>query len=125
MPTNVTVIRDGGIRARGHRDGDAIVYDWGFTGAGVDQGQRSFVLLDTGFQVNQPVIFPERQRGRWYGGLVRVLDLEEYAGMDGSRRTQLFLDRHLNRRHDTRRDSWPGFPPRAVAALAGQGRGRT
>ncbi|MEV6637366.1 hypothetical protein AB0M54_42220 [Actinoplanes sp. NPDC051470] len=38
--------------------------------------------------------------------------------MDGLRRTQAFLDRHLNRRHDTRRDTWPDFPPRAIAALA-------
>ncbi|GIM89309.1 hypothetical protein [Paractinoplanes toevensis] len=60
----------------------------------------------------------------------RVLDLDEYAdaiaagdidaavGVDGLRRTQRFLDRHLNRRHDIRRDSWPDFPPRAIAALA-------
>jgi hypothetical protein len=59
-----------------------------------------------------------------------VLDLDEYAdaiaagdldavtGMDGLRRTQRFLDRHINRRHDTRRDSWPDFPPRAIVALA-------
>jgi hypothetical protein len=61
----------------------------------------------------------------------RVLDLEEYAdatesgeidvatGLDGLRRTQTFLDRHLNRRHDTRRDRWPDFPPRAIANVAG------
>lgn len=60
----------------------------------------------------------------------RVLDLDEYAeaiaagdidvgtGVDGLRRTQAFLDRHLNRRHDIRRDSWPDFPPRAIARLA-------
>lgn len=52
MPTTVTVIRDGGVRARGYRDGDAIVYDWGFSWQGVDHEQRSFVLLDTGFQIN-------------------------------------------------------------------------
>jgi hypothetical protein len=153
----VTVIRDGHIRAAGHRDGDAVVYDWGFTWEGVQREQRSFVLLETGFQINQPVIFPEQQRGWWYCDLVsvvdeggvlqvfdhwidvivgppdhpyRVLDLDEYAdaiaagvidiatGIDGLGRTQKFLDRHLNRRHDTRRDTWPDFPPRAIAALA-------
>jgi hypothetical protein len=157
MPTPVTVLRDGKIRAAGHRDGDAVVYDWGFRMHGVDHEQRSFVLLDTGFQINQPVVFPEQQRGWWYCDLVRVVDegdtvhvddhwidvivgppdhpyrvfdLDEYAdaiaagdvdattGIDGLRRTQTFLDRHLNRRHDVRRDSWPDFPPRAIAALA-------
>lgn len=34
MPSTVTVIRDGGVRARGYRDGDAIVYDSGFTWQG-------------------------------------------------------------------------------------------
>ncbi|GGR05934.1 hypothetical protein GCM10010168_23960 [Actinoplanes ianthinogenes] len=158
MPTGVTVVRDGRVRAGGYRDGQAVVYDWGFTAHGVDYVQRSFVLLDTGFQINQPATFPEQQRGWWYCDLVRVvdeghtvhvddnwidvivgppehpyrvLDLDEYAdaiaageldaadGVDGLRRTQLFLDRHLNRRHDTRRDRWPDFPPRAIAALAG------
>jgi len=74
MPTTVTVIRDGGVRARGYRDGDAIVYDWGFSWQGGEHEQRSFVLLDTGFQINQPVIFPEQQRGWWYCDLVRVVD---------------------------------------------------
>lgn len=115
------------------------------------------MLLDTGLQINQPVIFPEQQRGWWYCDLVRVvdtgdtvhvddhwidiivgppdhpyrvLDLDEYAdavatgqigaatGADGLRRTQTFLDRHLNRRHDVRRDRWPDFPPRAITRLA-------
>ena len=157
VPTPVTVIRDGSIRAAGYRTGDAVVYDWGFTWEGADREQRSFILLATGFQINQPVIFPEQQRGWWYCDLVhvvdrgnvvhvddhwidvivgppdhpyRVLDLDEYAdaiaagqidtavGIDGLRRTQNFLDRHLNRRHDTRRDTWPDFPPRAISALA-------
>jgi hypothetical protein len=60
----------------------------------------------------------------------RVLDLHEYAdamvagdidpatGADGLRRTQMFLDRHLHRWPDIRRDAWPDFPPRAIAALA-------
>jgi hypothetical protein len=59
-----------------------------------------------------------------------VLDLDEYAdaiaageidvttGVDGLRRTQKFLDQHLNRRHEVERDTWPDFPPRAIAALA-------
>jgi hypothetical protein len=157
MPTPVTVVRDGNIRAEGYRDGNAVVYDWGFRWEDVDREQRSFVLLDTGFQINQPVIFPEHQRDWWYCDLVRVvdegdvvrvddhwidvivgppdhpyrvLDLDEYAdaiaagdidlgtGIDGLRRTQTFLDRHLNRRHDIRRDVWPDFPPRAIEGLA-------
>jgi hypothetical protein len=158
MFSAVTVVRDGAVRAAGFRDGDAVVYDWGFVWQGVPREQRSFVLLDTGFQINQPVIFPEQQRGWWYCDLVRVeddgdtvhvddhwidvivgppdhpyrvLDLDEYAdamasghidpatGADGLRRTQTFLDRHLNRRHDTRRDTWPDFPPRTITRLAG------
>ncbi|HEY0000900.1 MAG TPA: hypothetical protein VGB74_10640 [Actinoplanes sp.] len=74
MVTEVTVIRDGAVRATGFRDGDAVVYDRGFPWEGVDREQRSFVLLDTGFQINQPVIFPEQQRGWWYCDLVRVVD---------------------------------------------------
>jgi hypothetical protein len=35
-----------------------IVYDWGFQYDGRLWEQRSFVLLDEGFQINQPVIFP-------------------------------------------------------------------
>jgi hypothetical protein len=157
MPTPVTVIRDGRVKAAGFREGDAVVYDWGFTWHGEPKEQRSFILLDAGFQINQPVIFPQEQRGWWYCDLVRildeghtvhvddhwidvivgppdhpyrVLDLHEYGdalaggeidvatGVDGLRRTQAFLDSHLNRRCDIRRDAWPDFPPRAIAALA-------
>ncbi|GAA1835625.1 DUF402 domain-containing protein [Microlunatus capsulatus] len=157
MITALTVLRDGRVEAAGYRDGQAVVYDWGFTWEGRALEQRTFVLLDLGFQVNQPVIFPEQQRGWWYCDLVRlelsgdllrvdddlvdvvvgppdhpyrVLDLDEYGDalasgarepadvVDGLRRTQLFLDRHLNRRHDVRRDTWPDFPPRAIAGLA-------
>ncbi|WP_345301091.1 VOC family protein [Dactylosporangium matsuzakiense] len=64
----MTVIRDGRVRAEGFRDGDAIVYDWGFTWEGTGREQRSYILLATGFQINQPVIFPEQQRGWWYYG---------------------------------------------------------
>ncbi|NUR27680.1 MAG: DUF402 domain-containing protein [Catenulispora sp.] len=58
----------------------------------------------------------------------RLLDLDEYAdalaegrltpaeAADGLRRTQRFLDRRLNRRHDVTR-TWPDFPPREVAEL--------
>ena len=72
MPTPVTVIRDGSIRAKGFRDGDAVASG----------------------------------------------DIDPATAADGLRRTQTFLDRHLNRWHDIRRDSWPDFPPRAIAALA-------
>src|SRR3954454_11058938 len=74
MPTPVTVVRDGKISAAGFRDGDAVVYDWGFTQAGVNYVQRSFVLLDVGFQMNQPASFPPQQRGWWYCDLVRGVD---------------------------------------------------
>ncbi|MFI5906655.1 DUF402 domain-containing protein [Dactylosporangium sp. NPDC051541] len=156
MPTPVTVIRDGKIQAPGHRESQALVYDWTFPWQGETRQQRTFVLLDTGFQINQPVIFPEQQQGWWYCDLIhvadegdvvrvtdhwidvivgppdhpyRVLDLDEYAdaiatgeldpavGVDGLRRTQRFLDHHLNRRHDTSRDTWPDFPPKAITPL--------
>ena len=154
-PTPVTVVRDRKLRAAGLRLGDAIVYDWGFHLDGRPYEQRSFVLLDDGFQINQPVIFPAEQRGWWYCDLVRVvdhgnivmvddlwidvivgpgdhpyrvLDLDEYATamQDGALsaseaaaglvRTQRFLDRRLNRRHDPQR-SWPDFPPAIIADL--------
>jgi hypothetical protein len=56
MPT--TVIRDGKVRAAGRRMEQVIVYDWGFEHAGQRRQQRSFLLLDDGFQINQPVMFP-------------------------------------------------------------------
>lgn len=155
-PAPVTVIRDNKLRAVGRRLGDVIVYDWGFQLNDQHYEQRSFVLLDDGFQINQPVIFPEAQQGWWYCDLVkitdsgnqvavddlwidvivgpgdhpyRVLDLDEYAvaveqgalsmaeAVDGLVRTQRFLDRRLNRRHEVLR-TWPDFPPKNVAALS-------
>ena len=134
-----------------------VVYDWGFELDEQHYEQRSFVLLDDGFQINQPVIFPPQQQGWWYCDLVkvtdtaneiavddlwidiivgpadhpyRVLDLDEYAAavergalspaesVDGLVRTQRFLDRRLNRRHETVR-TWPDFPPQNVIALSG------
>lgn len=151
----VTVIRDKKVRASGRRLGNAIVYDWGFELNSQHYEQRSFVLLDDGFQINQPVIFPATQRDWWYCDLVRVsdqgevvtvddlwidvivgpadhpyrvLDLDEYAAAaesgalsgaeaaDGLVRTQRFLDRRLNRRHDTQR-TWPDFPPQSISEL--------
>ncbi|MBA2951396.1 DUF402 domain-containing protein [Streptomyces himalayensis] len=153
--TPVTVVRNRTLRAAGRRLGDALVYDFGFEWHGQRYEQRAFVLLDVGFQINQPVIFPPEQQGWWYCDLVkvtehenefivddlwidvivgpadhpyRVLDLDEYGdaaqngtlsaadAVDGLQRTQRFLDRHLNRRHDTTR-SWPDFPPRIIADL--------
>jgi hypothetical protein len=152
----VTVIRDNKLRAEGRRFNDVIVYDWGFEFKEQHYEQRSFVLLDDGFQISQPVIFPAAQQGWWYCDLVRVtdngdqiavddlwidviagpgdhpyrvLDLDEYAvavqrgalspaeAVDGLVRTQHFLDRRLNRRHDVLR-TWPDFPPRNVTALS-------
>ncbi|MGC4773639.1 DUF402 domain-containing protein [Micromonospora sp. DT44] len=154
-PTPVTVVRDGKLRAAGLRLGDALVYDWGFHLDNRPYEQRSFVLLDDGFQINQPVIFPPAQQGWWYCDLVRVtdhgsvvtvddlwidvivgpgdhpyrvLDLDEYAtavqdgqlsvseATEGLIRTQRFLDRRLNRRHDPQR-SWPDFPPASITDL--------
>src|SRR4051812_5871327 len=71
MPTPVTVVRDGKISAAGWRDGDAVVHDWGFTRGGADYVQRSFVLLDIGFQLSPPAPNP---RGWWHCDLVRVVD---------------------------------------------------
>lgn len=152
----VTVIRDHRVRAAGRRRDDVIVYDWGFELHGRHYEQRSYVLLDDGFQINQPVVFPAAQQGWWYCDLVRVtdngdevlvedlwidvivgppdhpyrvLDLDEFAvaatrgelspaeAADGLIRTQRFLDRRLNRRHEVRR-TWPDFPPATVLALA-------
>lgn len=152
----VTVDRDHKVRALGQRRDDVIVYDWGFEMNGTHYEQRSFILLDDGFQINQPVIFPVEQQGWWYCDLVRVtdrgdevtvedlwidivvgppdhpyrvLDLDEYAAAaqsgaltpeeaaDGLIRTQRFLDRRLNRRHEVLR-TWPDFPPAAVTTLA-------
>jgi hypothetical protein len=155
-PTPVTVIRDHKLRAAGRRLGDVIAYDWGFDLDDRHYEQRSFVLLDDGFQINQPVIFPDAQQGWWYCDLVRIvdqgdevtvddlwidvivgpadhpyrlLDLDEYAtavaqgalpmtdAIDGLIRTQRFLDRRLNRRHEVAQ-TWPEFPPKNVVALA-------
>ncbi|HEY2792872.1 MAG TPA: DUF402 domain-containing protein [Micromonosporaceae bacterium] len=70
----VTVIRDHSVRAAGRRLDDVIVYDWGFSMHGRDHEQRSYLLLDDGFQINQPVIFPDEMRGWWYCDLVRITD---------------------------------------------------
>ncbi|WP_326674198.1 MULTISPECIES: DUF402 domain-containing protein [unclassified Streptomyces] len=151
----VTVLRDGRLRAAGLRWGDVVAYDWGFEQRGEHHVQRSFVLLDDGIQINQPVLFPPEQQGWWYCDLVavaqegellrvddlwidvivgppghpyRVLDLDDYAtavadgrlsaadATDGLIRTQRFLDRRLNRRHEVDR-SWPDFPPAEVEML--------
>ena len=82
IPTPVTVVRDGSIRAAGLRLGDAAVYDWGFDWHGRSWEQRSFVLLSEGFQINQPVIFPPEQQGWWYCDLVRVVDSGDVVSVD-------------------------------------------
>jgi hypothetical protein len=68
----VTVVRNRQIRAAGLRLGDAVAYDWGFRQHGRDYEQRSFVLVDEGFQLSQPPNFPSLQTGWWYCDLVRV-----------------------------------------------------
>ncbi|MFY1636916.1 hypothetical protein ACN27F_27160 [Solwaraspora sp. WMMB335] len=116
----VTVVRNGKMRAAGRRLDDVVVYDWGFQLNGRHHEQRSYVLLDDGFQINQDDL--------WIDVIVgppdhpyRVLDLDEYAAAardgaltpaeaaDGLVRTQRFLDRRLNRRHETLR-AWPRLP---------------
>lgn len=151
----VTIIRDRAVRAAGVRWCDVIAYDWAFADGSGNHVQRSFVMLDDGVQINQPVLFPKDQQGWWYCDLVSVvdkgqvvhvddmwidviigppdhpylvLDLDEYAdalsdgwltpaeAAQGLRRAQRFLDRRLNRRHDTAR-TWPDFPTDAVELL--------
>ncbi|GAA1223437.1 hypothetical protein GCM10009665_12150 [Kitasatospora nipponensis] len=73
-PAPVTVLRDGRLRAVGVRRGDVVAYDWGFEHGGRHHVQRTFVLLDHGVQIDQPVIFPPEQRGWWYCDLVAVHD---------------------------------------------------
>lgn len=135
--------------ASGARVGDVVGFWWGFHEDGRDWEQLSFILLDDGLLLAQPVHFPAEQRGWWYCDLVevddqgddlfitdlyidvlvgpvntayRLLDLDELAAatasghvdistaLDGLRRCQRFLDRRLNRRHDTT-TAWPAFPP--------------
>ncbi|WP_037607399.1 DUF402 domain-containing protein [Streptacidiphilus rugosus] len=60
----------------------------------------------------------------------RLLDLDDYAdaladgrigpaqAADGLRRTQRFLDRRVNRRHEATQ-AWPDFPPAEVEELLG------
>ncbi|MBW8803191.1 MAG: DUF402 domain-containing protein [Catenulisporales bacterium] len=78
----VTVVRDGRIRAAGLRQDGVVAYDWGFTQHGRDYAQRSFVLLDDGIQINQPVAFPPQQQGWWYCDLVTVVDDGEVLRVD-------------------------------------------
>ncbi|PYC79454.1 hypothetical protein C7C46_13885 [Streptomyces tateyamensis] len=154
----VSILHNGRLRAASIRRGDVVAYDWGFHQDGAEHVQRTFVLLDEGLQVNQPVLFPPEQRGWWYRDLLtlawdgadrrllrtqdlwldvivgppdhpyRLLDLDDYAdapadgrlspdrAAEGLRRMQRFLDRRLNRRHDTTR-SRPEFPPPLVEEL--------
>jgi Protein of unknown function (DUF402) len=80
--TPTTVIWNGKIRAAGRRTEQVIVYDWGFEYEGQQRQQRSFVLLDDGFQINQPVIFPPERRGWWYCDLVRIVEDRKIVTVD-------------------------------------------
>ena len=80
--SSVTVVRDGTVRAAGLRLRDAVVYDWGFQLDGRSYQQRTFVLLDEGFQVNQPVVFLPQQQGWWYCDLVRITDHGDVIEVD-------------------------------------------
>ncbi|MFD9125717.1 hypothetical protein [Kitasatospora sp. NPDC059571] len=74
QPQPLTVLRDRRIQSAGIRRGDVVAYDWGFEHDGRHHVQRSFVLLDHGVQINQPVTFPAEQQGWWYCDLVTVTD---------------------------------------------------
>lgn len=69
----MTVLRQGGLRAQGLRHDGVVAYNWGWTQKGVQQVQRTFVLLDDGIQISQPIPFPPDQQGWWYCDLVRVV----------------------------------------------------
>jgi hypothetical protein len=70
----VTVLRRGNVRAQGHCHGDILQYDLGLTHEGVAHVQRCWVLLDEGFQLQQPVTFSAPHRGWWYCDLVKTFD---------------------------------------------------
>jgi hypothetical protein len=78
----VSVVRDRRLRAAGLRWDGVIAYDWGFEQQGLDHVQRSFVLLDDGVQINQPVLFPQHQQGWWYCDLVTVVDEGDVVRVD-------------------------------------------
>jgi hypothetical protein len=80
--TPTTVIRNRTVRAAGRRLGQVIAYDWGFEYEGRQWEQRSFVLLDDGFQINQPVIFPPERRGWWYCDLIKVVEDGDVVTVD-------------------------------------------
>lgn len=78
----VTVVRDGWIQAAGLRLDGVVAYDWGFSQHGRDYVQRTFVLLDDGMQINQPVAFPPQQQGWWYCDLMTAVDDGEVLRVD-------------------------------------------
>lgn len=80
LPTKV--IRNRKVHAAGRRLDQVIVYDWGFEYEGRQWEQRSFVLLDDGVQINQPVIFPSERQGWWYCDLVKVGDNGDAVTVD-------------------------------------------
>lgn len=69
--------RDRTLRARGTVKGNVVAYWWGFRHQGKDVEQLSFILVDEGFVINQPVVFPDQQRGWWYCDLVDIQRDEE------------------------------------------------
>jgi hypothetical protein len=71
--SSVTV-RTRNVRAAGLRRNGVVAFDWGFAWRGEYLEQRSFVLLEEGFQLSRPPNFPAVQRGWWYCDLVRVTD---------------------------------------------------
>jgi hypothetical protein len=70
------------VRAEGIRWRGVVAYDWGFNDADGSHSQRTFVLLDDGVQISQPVRFPQEQRGWWYCDLVSVVEDGQVVHVD-------------------------------------------
>ena len=60
--------------ARGGRVGDVVAFRWGVENAGETVEQLSFLLVQEGFLLAQPVLFDGGQKGWWYVDLVTVAD---------------------------------------------------
>jgi len=78
----VTVLRERRLRAVGVRHHDVVAYDWGWTHGGIQRVQRTFVLLDDGMQISQPILFPPDQHGWWYCDLLKVADEGDLIRID-------------------------------------------
>lgn len=73
--------------AAGVRDGAVVAFGWGFEDHGQILEQLSFILLDDGMLIAQPVSFPAAQRGWWYCDLISVTEVDA-----GFRIEDLYVD---------------------------------